>query len=313
MWRVTWNAGPDTASAAPGTAGGGRETLFALLAVALAEVGWVAYRWGAEGFGCLAVPSASGDAERAVSCGRFAEVAATLVIVFLAALVSSIAGFAFSALAGAGLLPLYPDPTLAVEIMVLCSIAIQGYAVIWLRRSIDWARLAPFLAAGLVSLPAGIALLAFAPVGAYALATGSFLIAYGSYSLLRKAPAKPVAGGRLFDVLAGALGGITGGAAGFPGAFVAVWCGMRGWSKDEQRAVLQPYILCMQIATLVGLQALPARSATELATLALYVPAVLLAAHFGLSIFRQLTNRQFSVALHAMLIVSGAALIGRAL
>ena len=27
--------------------------------------------------------------------------------------------------------------------------------------------------------------------------------------------------------------------AGFPGILVVVWCSLRGWSKDEQRAVFQ--------------------------------------------------------------------------
>src|SRR5689334_18576995 len=49
----------------------------------------------------------------------------TLAIVFAAALVSSVVGFAFSALAGAALLHLYRQPAEAIEIMVLCSIAIQ--------------------------------------------------------------------------------------------------------------------------------------------------------------------------------------------
>ena len=49
------------------------------------------------------------------------------------------------------------------------------------------------------------------------------------------------------DALAGALGGITGPLAAFPGAGVTIWCGMRGWDKVEQRAVYQPYILIMQL------------------------------------------------------------------
>ncbi|MDB5374602.1 MAG: sulfite exporter TauE/SafE [Belnapia sp.] len=51
-------------------------------------------------------------------------------------------------------------------------------------------------------------------------------------------------------LLAGAVGGITGGPAAFPAALVVIWCGLLGWPKIRQRAVFQPYILVMQVATL---------------------------------------------------------------
>ena len=52
----------------------------------------------------------------------------------LAALVSSIAGFAFSAIAGCALAYLGVEPVHAVQTMVLCSIATQSYAVWKLRE-----------------------------------------------------------------------------------------------------------------------------------------------------------------------------------
>ena len=56
------------------------------------------------------------------------------------------------------------------------------------------------------------------------------------------------------DAPAGALGGIAGGLGGFPGAFVTIWCSMRGWDKLRQRAVYQPYILAMQLVTIACLR-----------------------------------------------------------
>ena len=49
----------------------------------------------------------------------------TLAIVFCAALVSGVVGFACSALAGAGLVHLYARPSDVIGLMLLCSIAIQ--------------------------------------------------------------------------------------------------------------------------------------------------------------------------------------------
>src|SRR5262245_60546187 len=57
-------------------------------------------------------------------------------VVMLAALVSSIAGFAFCALAGGALAYLNVEPVHAVRTMVVCSIAIQLYAVWKIRQTI---------------------------------------------------------------------------------------------------------------------------------------------------------------------------------
>ena len=49
------------------------------------------------------------------------------------------------------------------------------------------------------------------------------IIVYGGYLLLRPS-VRSLRLGPVSDVCAGFLGGITGGLAGFPGAFVTVWC-----------------------------------------------------------------------------------------
>jgi hypothetical protein len=40
-------------------------------------------------------------------------------------------------------------------------------------------------------------------------------------------------------------------AVAFPGAFVTIWCGLKGWSKERQRALYQPFILLTQVAALL--------------------------------------------------------------
>jgi hypothetical protein len=54
----------------------------------------------------------------------------------------------------------------------------------------------------------------------------------------------------VFDVGCGFLSAIFGGAVGFPSATVMIWCGMKGWDKTRQRAVVQPFILIMQMIAL---------------------------------------------------------------
>jgi uncharacterized membrane protein YfcA len=238
-------------------------------------------------------------------------VAFSLIAVFVASTISSIAGFAFSALCGALLFHLMDSPIYAVQVMITCSIAIQLLSVATLWRSIDWSSLPVFLVGGVIGVPAGVYLLLHLQTSAYRDVIGALLIAYGGYLLLRK-PVSKLRTGPLSDACAGFLGGLTGGLAGFPGASVTIWCGLKGWDKVRQRAVYQPFILSMQPVALIviALMRPASASATQLdwKTLA-FIPAALLGAWFGLRIFQRLSDRQFELTVNALLIVSGIGLI----
>jgi uncharacterized membrane protein YfcA len=234
----------------------------------------------------------------------------TAAVMLLAALVSSIAGFAFSALAGSALAYLGTDPVHAVQTMVLCSIAIQLYAVWKIRESIRWSSLWPMLLAGAVTIPFGVWLLLHVDAVIYAAGLGVFLTSYGCYVLLRR-ELHVVRGNAWRDAVAGALGGLAGGLAGFPGSFVTIWCSMRGWDKLQQRAVYQPYILAMQIVTIVCLR-WQAPVHVSIAQDLGFVPFALLGAVGGLAVFQRMTNKQFQVAVSLLLAVSGVGLLARA-
>src|SRR5260370_41751711 len=175
-----------------------------------------------------------------------------MAAVFVAALTSSIAGFAFSAICGAMLFHLLDDPVHVVEIMMICSIAGQALMVWSLRRDIAWRGLAPFVAGAAVGLPLGVYCLLHCRPVLYFHIIGALLVLYAAFMIFRR----PIVLRRqhaLFDGLAGFLGGVTGGAAAFPGAFVTIWCGFKGLSKERQRGIYQPFILIVQLAALAVL------------------------------------------------------------
>jgi uncharacterized protein len=271
-------------------------------------------------FGCL-IPSSVAVAalgltfliaEGALLSARgMAPVAVALVAVLAASTVSSIAGFAFSAVCGAMLFHLMDSPVAAVQTMIVCSIAIQMFSVVALWRTIDWRSLPIFLAGGVLGMPAGVYLLLHLQTGVYRDLIGGLLIVYGGYLLLAR-PLPALRTGPLADACAGFLGGLTGGLAGFPGAFVTIWCGLKGWDKTRQRGVYQPFILAMQPLTLIAIHLMRPSSAgmaqLDWKTLA-FIPAALLGAWFGLRIFKRLSDRQFGFAVNALIIVSGIGLI----
>lgn len=236
---------------------------------------------------------------------------AALLAIFVAATLSSIAGFAFSALSGALLFHLLGGPVHIVKIMIVCSIAIQFFSVVTLRNAIAWRYLSRFMLGGLVGLPLGIYLLTHIAPSSYMKTMGIFLVFYGIYMIFRR-PFLIKKAHAIADVAAGFLGGITGGFAGFPGAFVTIWCGLKGWSKDQQRGVYQPFILIMQLLALASILSVQSSAShatgIDLSVLG-YVPAALLGTWCGISIFRRLTEMQFARSVNVLLVVSGLGLL----
>ena len=229
------------------------------------------------------------------------------IVIFIAASLSSTIGFAFSAIAAAMIFHLVSDTVEAVQIMMVASIAIQAYSVAGLRRTISLRACAPFLIGGVATVPLGIWLLLSFHPGAYIFAMGWALCLYGGYMLFRRPPPFRK-GGILLDVAVGTLGGITGPLAAFPGAFVTIWCGMRGWDKVVQRSVYQPYILILQILTLGALSVFSGRSLFNADVIAYALPGVA-GAWLGLQVFQKLSDMHFQRLVNLALIVSGVALV----
>ena len=67
---------------------------------------------------------------------------------------------------------------------------------------------------------------------------------------------------------------------------------MRGWDKVAQRSIYQPYILILQVVTLVALS-LASERAVFSAQLFVYALPGLAGAWLGLRVFQKLTDMQF--------------------
>jgi uncharacterized membrane protein YfcA len=232
---------------------------------------------------------------------------ATLIIVFAGSLAAGLAGFAFSAVTGAILFHLLA-PINAVPLLLACSITTQLFSISKLWHSMQWTKCLPYLIGGFAGIPIGAELLKAFDAHAFAMGFGLFLICYSLYMLLRPHVAVR-GGGRYVEVAAGFVGGITGGATAFPGAIPTVWCSLRGLSKLEQRGIVQPFILLMQIATLIYFSKIGILASATLTTYLWCAPAVVLGTWLGLQMFHRIDDKKFRQVILLFLMISGATLL----
>lgn len=235
----------------------------------------------------------------------------TALAILGASMMSSVAGFAFPAICGAVIFHLNDDPVRVVQIMMVCGAGGQSLMVCALWRKIPWRALAVFLAGAAFGLPLGVMVLLHTQHALYTHVIGVALVLYALFML----PRRPLVVRRqnaLLDALFGFLSGVTGGAAALPGMFVTLWCGFKGWPKEQQRALYQPFILIMQLSA-IALMTLPGiaphgRPAFDFAGIA-YLPVMLLGTTLGLACFRRLSDRQFALVVNLLMAVSGLGLL----
>lgn len=225
----------------------------------------------------------------------------------VAGFVSGLAGF------GTGLVALgfwlhVVEPRLAAPLVVICSVVGQVQATAVLRRGVRIARLWPFLAGGLVVVPFGAAILGSVEVATFRAMVGVFLILYAGAMLgLRQLPVVAW-GGRAADGAVGLLGGVMGGIAGLSGPLPTLWCGLRGWGKDAQRGVYQPYNLGV-LGFALGVYAVQGVVTDQVLKLALIcLPMTLLGVWLGLRSYGRLDDRQFRNLVLWLLLASGLVL-----
>jgi uncharacterized protein len=235
------------------------------------------------------------------------DLALFVAATFAAALVAGVAGFAFGLVAAAVWLHVL-TPLQTTTLIVAFGLIVQGYSVWKLRRALKPARLLPFLLGGAIGLPLGVELLRWAPAEALRIAVGILLIVFSLYSLARPQFGRIATGGRLADGGVGVLSGILGGATGFGGILPTIWCNVRGWPKDEQRAVFQPTGVAIFLGTALLLGGTGTVTADTVRLFLIGLPALLLGSWLGLKLYGRLDEAGFRRVVLALLL-SGLALI----
>jgi uncharacterized membrane protein YfcA len=228
--------------------------------------------------------------------------------VFAGAVVSGLAGFAFSAVAGAILLHLFP-PIEAVPLMMACSLVVQGVSLTRLRHAVKWRSNPILIAGGALGVLPALYLLQQVDAGLFRIGFGVFLAGYAVCMLLRPASLYLRATqGRLREAIVGFGGGLIGGLTAMPGALPVIWCDLRGMPKEQQRGLVQPYITVMQVFALALLLSRNEVSSQALWNLTLSLPALLAGTALGMLLFGKINDAWFRRVVLAILLVAGMSL-----
>ena len=200
------------------------------------------------------------------------------------------------------------DPKLAASLAVFGALVGQLLAAFTVRRGWDFKALLPFLAGGLAGLPLGLYLLPRLDVPMFKALLGLMLVVV--CPLMFFAGRLPrVQGGPAGDTLAGAAGGVMGGLGGFTGVVPTLWCTVRGFDKDRQRAIIQNFNLAMQVVTFASYLATGIIEPSMLPLLAAVAPAVLIPVLLGARIYIGISEPTLRKVVLCLLFASGVALL----
>ncbi|AJC17690.1 sulfite exporter TauE/SafE family protein [Pandoraea sputorum] len=222
--------------------------------------------------------------------------------------VQGLSGFAFSLVAlsfWAWSLP----PTLAGPLAAFCSLVGQILALRTVRRAVPLARLAPFVLCGLVGVPVGVWILRYLDPVWFRAGIGAILVVYCSILLLAAHLPRIAHGGRAADGVVGFIGGVMGGIGGLVGVVPTLWCTLRGWDKDMQRAVMQIFFIVMHTLTITLYAVQGVITAQTLHVFAIAVPSMILPTLAGAWAYKFLSDHMFRRMVLALLACSGVTLL----
>jgi uncharacterized membrane protein YfcA len=240
--------------------------------------------------------------------GLALELSLFVIATFAGALVAGLSGFAFGLVAASIWLYIL-TPLQTATLIVGFGLIVQGYSVWKLRGSLDWKRLAPFVAGAALGVPVGVGILTWADPAHVRIGVGAFLVLYSLYAWFRPAIAPVKGGGAAADASVGFLNGVLGGITGLAGILVTIWCGLRGWPKDAQRTIFQPVAVAIFLMSALWIGARGAITAETIKLFLIGLPALFAGTWLGLRLYGHLNEAGFRKVVLVLLLASGIALI----
>jgi uncharacterized membrane protein YfcA len=244
---------------------------------------------------------------------RGADMTMTLTIsvvlgTLLAGFVQGLSGFAFG-LVAMSVWTWTVDPQLAAPMVVWGSWVGQLLSLRAFRGELALRKALPFVLGGVIGVPIGVWMLGYVDVRLFKAAVGGLLVLYCSAMLLLQRFPVVIKGGHSLDAAVGLVGGAMGGLGGLTGPAPTLWCTLRGWDKDAQRAVFQIFNLSMHSLTLTIYALNGTITAALTPVFTLMVPVAILPTLAGARLYRRFSDTAFRNLVLTLLLASGAMLL----
>ncbi|KAF0813557.1 hypothetical protein IGB42_01908 [Andreprevotia sp. IGB-42] len=241
------------------------------------------------------------------------DLALLLTGAVVAGFVQGLSGFAFSMVSMSfwawGL-----EPGVAMVLAVFGGLTGQLMAAFTTGgRKLNLATLLPFLAGGITGIPLGVALLPHLNPLWFKVGLGLMLACWCPLMLFANRIPRIESGGRLADGAVGMVGGLMGALGGFCGVAPTLWCTLRGYDKQLQRAVIQNFNLAALTVTMAIYVGTGAVTSSMLPLFAIMVPALLIPTLLGSRLYTGLSDLAFRRVVLSLLTASGIAMLAAAL
>jgi uncharacterized protein len=200
-------------------------------------------------------------------------------------------------------------PTAASSLAIICSVVSQTQTLHLIWPSIQWRRVLCFVVPGVLGVPVGTLVLPHVDPKFFKLGLGFFLVIYPAYVLLRRGQIEKAWGGEAADGIVGFGGGILGGLTGLSGVLPVVWTDVRGWSKEQRRAVVQFFNMAILSLALFAHAASGLLTRQILFEALIGLPATIAGAWIGAFAYGRLADRGYQRVIMLLLLVSGVTLV----
>jgi uncharacterized membrane protein YfcA len=230
-----------------------------------------------------------------------------LTSIFFGGIVTGLAGFAMG-LVVSGIWLHILTPLQTATLIVGYGLLVQTYSIWKLRHALRWRAVSPFIIGGVFGVPLGAALLSSIDPAYLRIGVGLLLVFYSTYSLARP-HLKPIHAGFAVETGVGFINGILGGLTGLAGPIITMWCQLRGWPKDSQRAIFQPVILAAFGLSAISLSVAGAVTAELIRLYLLGLPLLIAGVWLGLRLYGHLDDAAFRKVILVLLLISGVVLI----
>jgi uncharacterized membrane protein YfcA len=227
-------------------------------------------------------------------------------------LVQGISGFAF-AMVAVSIWVWGVDPKLAAVMAVFGGVTGQIISAIRIRRGWHVHLLWPFVLGSAIGIPIGQRLLTVLDANRFKLVLGAMLVACCSAMLATARLPKITHGGKTADAAVGLLGGLMAPLSGFSGLAPALWASLRGYSKDEHRAVLQNFNLIVLAATFASNVWTGRVRSEHIPMMAVVAGSLILPSIYGSKIYTGMSPAAFRNAVLWILVFAGLTMLASAL